>query len=202
MRPTRPILILAVAFAALAPAAAGQSGGSEPDTAPEWRIGLVAHNIHPFGYGEFQSREDGVNLEGELVGAPLRFLHAVWTPRPYAMVSANLGGHTSFAAAGFYWRIRLTKKWRLEPGLGVAVHDGELRNPYPASDPRAAGFQRDHQVLGTRLLFRDSLALERTIGVGRSVGLVLEHLSNGGDLFGNHDNESLNELGVRFSTTF
>ena len=34
------------------------------------------------------------------------------------------------------------------------------------------------------------------------IDLVLEHLSNGGDLFGHSDNESLNELGLRYSTRF
>ena len=193
-------LLLSAACAAQAPTALAQDlpyrGRGE---GAEWRIGVVAHNIHPFGYGDMQSRETGPNLEGEMVGAPSQTLRAIGRPRPYVMASANLSGDTSFAAAGLYWPWRFDPDWRLEFGVGLALHDGELHNPYPASDPRAAAFQYEHQLLGTHMLFRDSLALDRAIGAGCSVGIVYEHLSNAGDLFGHSDNESLNELGVRFS---
>ncbi|MBI1359560.1 MAG: hypothetical protein GC155_04670 [Alphaproteobacteria bacterium] len=169
---------------------------------PSWRIGLVAHNIHIGGYGDMQSRETGPNLEVEAVGAPLRGLSWLWTPRPYAMASANLSGDTSFAATGLYWRWRPLRGWTLEPGFGLALHDGALHNRYPDTDPRAADYAHDHQLLGTRYLFRDSLALDRDIGGGRTIGIEFEHLSNGGKLFGHRDNQSLNELGVRFSSPF
>ena len=79
-------------------------------------------------------------------------------PRPYAMVSANTNGDANFAAAGLYWRVRLSPHWSLEPGLGLAVHDGELHNPFPRGDPRADAYGREHQILGARVLFRDTLA--------------------------------------------
>ena len=188
-----PLLVL-IGLLARAPAALAEDAS--------WRVGLVEHNIHIGGYGEKQSHEGGVNLEADLVGAPIRDLSVIFAPRPYVMASINTDGDTSFAAAGLYWRWRPNRVWSVEPGFGLAVHDSELHNPFPDSDPRAAIFQRAHQLLGTRLLFCDTLALDRDIGGGRTIGLGFEHLSNGGKLFGQRDNESLNELGLRYSATF
>jgi lipid A 3-O-deacylase len=189
-----PLLML-IAALTLAPAARAQD-------AAVWRLGLVQHNIHIGGYGDMQSHEGGANIEAELVSKPIQGLSAIWSPRAYVMGSVNTHGDTSFAAAGLYWEWRPWRAWSVEPGFGLAIHDGELHNPYPDGDLRAAAFQHDNQLLGTRLLFRDTLALDRDIGHGRALGLVFEHLSNGGNLFGHRDNESLNELGLRFSSKF
>ncbi|HVY87292.1 MAG TPA: acyloxyacyl hydrolase [Hyphomonadaceae bacterium] len=188
---------LAVAVACnLMPTASAQDGQRERAA---WRFGAVAHNLHIGGYGDMQSHEGGANLEGELIGRQIDWLNAVWSPRPYVMVSGNLGGDTSFVATGLYWGLPDVWGWQPELGFGLALHDGELHNPYPLSDPRAADYQREHQLLGTRTLFRDTIAFDHSIGRGRSVGIVFEHLSNAGNLFGHRDNESLNELGLRFT---
>lgn len=194
----RPLVHL-VWFLLLSPAAFAQSDPG-PDAAG-WRVGLVAHNIR-FERGEHQSNENGPNLEIEIDSARPHNLAWLGHPQFYGELSANLNGDTSFAAAGLYWRWKLGHRWRIEPGFGLAIHDGKLHDPYPASDPRSIDFEREHQLLGTRLLFRDSLALERQIGGGRSIGLVFEHLSNGGEVFGHRDNGSLNELGLRYTMRF
>ena len=88
---------------------------------------------------------------------------------------------------------------RVEPGFGVAIHNGAVHNRYAPDDPRADEYASHHQLLGSRVLFRDTLAVERDIGRNRAIGIAFEHLSNGGELFGHRDNESLNEISVRFS---
>ena len=161
----------------------------------------MAHNLH-LRSSELQSDELGPNLELEVFGARPRDLAWLGHPRLYGELSGNLNGDTSFASAGFLWTWRLSPTWWAEPAIGLAVHDGALDNPFPAADPRGIDYQHEHQLLGTRWLFRDSLSLEHDIGGGHSIGLVFEHLSNGGKLFGHDDNQSLNELGLRYTTRF
>jgi hypothetical protein len=167
----------------------------------ETRYGVAAHNVRFNDAGEDgagQSNERGPALQFEVVAAPVR-LGVLGEPRPYAMVSANLNGDTSYAAAGLAWRWRPARRWTVEASFGVAAHDGALRNRYPPDDPRADAYARSHQLLGKRVLFRESLALDREIDQRRSIGLVFEHLSNGGSLFRNADNQSLNEIALRFT---
>lgn len=162
------------------------------------RAGIVAHNLK-IGDASTQSDEGGANLEVEIVGGRIDPLGWLGGPRAYLMGSLNTQSDTSFGGAGLYWRVPFARNWTLEPGLGIVVHDGALKNPFDPADPRAAAYAHDHQLLGTRYLFRDSIALDRDIGAGRKLGVVFEHLSNGGSTFGHRDNQSLNEVGVRMS---
>jgi len=178
---------------------------SAPATAlapEELRFGVVAHNVSFFRDDDEQSAERGPNLEVEIVLRAPRALRRIGSPRPYAMMSVNLNGDTSYAAAGLQWRIPLQGRWTLEAGLGVAVHDGALRNPYASTDARHGRYEREHQLLGTRVLYRESVALERRVDQRRSIALVYEHLSNGGALLGHEHNQSLNQIGMRFSIRF
>jgi hypothetical protein len=189
--PTTRFAFFCAASLAFATPAAGQA-------IDELRVGVAAHNVRYDGEDSGQSDERGPSLELEIV-APALHLDAFGAPRPFAMASINLNGDTSYAAAGLLWRWRFAPSWTLEPSLGAAVHDGALDNPYPAGDPRADDYAREHQLLGTRVLFREALALERRLDDRRSLGIVFEHLSNGGALFGNEDNQSLNEIALRYT---
>jgi len=162
------------------------------------RAGIVAHNLK-IGDSPTQSNESGANLEVEIIGGRIDPLGWLGGPHPYLMGSLNTGGDTSFGGAGLYWRVPFAGNWTLEPGLGIVVHDGVLKNPFAPADSRAEAFAHEHQLLGTRYLFRDSIALDRDIGAGRKFGVVFEHLSNGGSTFGHRDNQSLNEVGVRMT---
>lgn len=168
--------------------------------AAEVRIGIAAHNVS-FEDSDTQSLERGPNIELEAVGKPLQLSWARH-PRPYAMVSANTNGDTSYVAAGLYWRIPVSENWSVEPGIGLAIHDGALHNPYPPENPAAAEYARRHQLLGMRMLFRDSIGVRRQLRNGAAIGITFEHLSNGGELFGHHDNQSLNEVSVWYSRSF
>lgn len=154
----------------------------------EGDVAVVAHNLAG------TSSEGGADLELAYVGTQL----SAWTrhARPYALGSINLNGETSYVAAGALWRVPISDRWTLEPGFGVALHNGALHNRYTPDDPRAVTYAERHQLLGARILFRTSLTLSRRLDNGASIGLVYEHLSNGGDLFGHSDNQSLNNLGI------
>src|SRR5262245_31624115 len=187
------VLICAAAMTLAAPASAR--------VVDEVRVGVAAHNVHFSSGGSGNSRqsdEKGPDLELEIVSSQAH-LGFLGKPRPYAMLSANLNGDTSYAAAGLLWRWRFSQHWTLEPSLGLAVHDGATHNPYAPDDPRAEAYAREHQLLGTRVLFRETLALDRQLGDRHAIGLVIEHLSNGGAVFGHDDNESLNEIALRYT---
>jgi hypothetical protein len=166
----------------------------------EARVGVAAHNVHfrsdsPDSSG--QSDETGPDLELEIVSSQLRGVFGA--PRPYAMLSANLAGDTSYAAAGLLWRWRFARRWTFEPSFGLAIHNGATHNPYPPGDPRAEEYAREHQLLGTRALFRETLAVDRELDARQSLGLSIAHLSNGGTVFGHSDNEGLNEVALRYT---
>lgn len=161
----------------------------------ELRLGATAHNITILDE-KVGSKESGPNLEGEVVFAPPRALRWLGAPRPYLMVSYNTHGKTSWAGGGLYWRIRLSENWALEPGLGYVLHNGELDIPYPNGDPRNAAFAAENVLLGSRDLFRDTIALERRWSKSFATQLFYEHLSHG-DILGRGRNQGMDELGLR-----
>src|SRR5512145_1929069 len=128
----RFVLICAAALSLAAPASAR--------IVDEVRVGVAAHNVRLGGDSDDendsgQSDEGGPNLELEIVSSQL---HLGWlgAPRPYALLSANLNGDTSYPAVGLAWRWRVAQHWTLEPSLCLAVHDGATHNPYSPGDPR------------------------------------------------------------------
>ncbi len=169
----------------------------------EIRIGLVEHNIR-YEDGEFVTpKEDGPNVELEAVWDSPALFELIGSPRPYFMISANTHGDTSFAAIGAYWRWEFAEGWAFEPGFGYAIHNGERDIPseFPDGSPEAAAFERENQLLGSRDLFRTTLALERELGRRAAVQLFYEHLSHG-QILDKGRNQALDEVGVRFLFRF
>src|SRR5688572_1794204 len=125
-------------------------GASRADAAEELRLGVVHHNMRT-DHGEWADpKEDGPNVEAELVFKSPDLLEILGSPRPYAMVSVNTQGNTSFGAVGLYWRWEFADGWALEPGFGYAIHDGERDIPleFPDNSPEATEFEATHQLLG------------------------------------------------------
>jgi lipid A 3-O-deacylase len=170
------------------------------DLIDEIRVGATAHNITIMDE-KVGSKESGPNVEGEVVFAPPHMLRWLGAPRPYLMVSYNTHGKTSWAGGGLYWRIRLSENWALEPRLGYVVHNGEIDIPYPLGDPRNTQFEKDNVLLGSRDLFRDTIALERRWGPNFATQLFYEHLSHG-NILGQGRNQGMDELGLRAVVRF
>jgi lipid A 3-O-deacylase len=161
----------------------------------EVRLGVTLHNIQVIE-AKNANKEDGVNINGELVFAQPQWLS--WTrARPYVMASVNTAGDTSFAALGLTWKWNVAPGWAIEPSFGYAVHNGELENPFPPDQSAARqAFQDSHALMGSRDLFRSSLAISRDMGENWGLQLVYEHLSHG-QILGDGRNQGLDELGVR-----
>jgi lipid A 3-O-deacylase len=190
MRRTALALSLAVA-----PALAAQADGID-----EVRLGVTAHNVC-IANCDNADKEDGPNLNAEIVFDSPEVLRILLSPKPYVMGSLNTAGDTSFGGVGLQWDWEFAEGWAIEPGVGYVIHDGELTFPYPQGDPRNDPVSATTVFFGSRDLFRTSLSLSRDIGEKWGVQLMYEHLSHG-QILGSGRNQGLDNVGVRIRYRF
>jgi lipid A 3-O-deacylase len=166
----------------------------------EARFGVLAHNV---GLLEQKNanKEASPNLSAELVFQSPAFLEWALAPRPYVNASLNTGGDTSLGSVGLEWNFALGESWAFQPGIGYALHNGEVRNPFPNGDPRAQAFVKDKVLLGSQDLFRVSMAVERKLSDKWGAQVLWEHYSHG-QILGKGRNQGLDELGVRVTRKF
>ncbi|RYY94998.1 MAG: hypothetical protein EON61_23075 [Alphaproteobacteria bacterium] len=181
-------VFLAVAAVALAAPAAHAQIDSV-------RLGVMKHNICVSDCKN-ADKESGVNINGELRFASPDWLGWAGSPHPYVMASVNTDGNTSYGGFGLEWDWQFAQGWRLEPGFGYVMHDGTSNNPYANGTPEAADFAEDNVLLGSKDLFRSSLALTWDIAPTWAVQGIYEHLSHG-QILGTGRNQGLDEIGVR-----
>lgn len=166
----------------------------------EMRLGAVAHNVCILDCNN-ANKEDGPNINGEVVFSSPELLRFIWSPRPYIMGSVNTAGDTSFGGAGLHWNWAFAEGWALEPGVGYVIHDGELGFPFPQGDPRNDPISESKVFLGSRDLFRTSLSLNKDLSGPWGMQLMYEHLSHG-QILGNGRNQGLDNIGVRVIYAF
>jgi lipid A 3-O-deacylase len=185
---------LAAFGAALISAPAAEAGVDEV------HVGVMAHNVCVINCDN-ANKEDGPNIELQVSFESPAFLDWAWSPQPYVMASVNTSGNTSFAAAGLEWRWNFADNWALEPGVGVAVHDGETDNPFANGTPEAEAFSNEHVLLGSDVLFRTSLGLTYDFSGPWEAQLYYEHLSHG-QILATGRNQGLDEFGIRVGYQF
>lgn len=161
----------------------------------EARIGVMQHNVC-ISDCKNADKEDGPNIEGELVFAGPDIFRYIASPRPYIVASYNTAGNTNFGGFGLLWNWDFATNWSLEPSLGYVIHDGANESPFPQGDPRSDAFAKDNIYFGSDDLFRTGLALNRDIGENWGVQLQYEHLSHG-QILGNGRNQGVDNIGVR-----
>ncbi len=167
----------------------------------EIRLG-VAGNIRSDHGDIVEGKEEGANVEVEIVSSSPDFLNLIGSPRPYIMGSANTDDDgVSFGGVGLLWRWEFADGWAFEPGFGYIVHDGEIDSPFTPGSPAAVAFEADHQLLGSRDLFRTSFALEREFGDRFASQLYWEHMSHG-QILDEGRNQGLDYVGLRFIYRF
>ena len=166
----------------------------------EVRLGAVG-NIRSDHGDIVEGKEEGANVEIELVSSSPDFLNIIGSPRPYAMASINTDNGVSFGGVGVLWRWEFAEGWAFEPGFGYIIHDGELDNPFPGTSPDGIAFEEEHQLLGSRDLFRSSFALEREFGDRAAVQLYWQHMSHG-QILDEGRNQGLDYVGLRFLYRF
>lgn len=193
-----------LSWAALGAAAVTSTLGLSPafadDRGMEARFGISAHNIE-ITDSKNANKEDGPNVMLEASFDSPSWLAWAGAPRPYLTASVNTTGATSFAGVGLEWRAPLGAEWSIDPGVGYVIHDGAVNNPFPNGDPRATVFERGNVLLGSRDLFRTSLALSYRPAGPWGYQVVLEHYSHG-QILGNGRNQGMDNLGVRLAYRF
>ena len=177
-----------------ASAVAMLAGGANAQLVEEFRTGIMAHNICITDCKN-ADKEEGVNVQGELVFASPDFFSYILSPRPFVMASINTSGETGFGGGGLMWNWDFAEDWSFEPSLGYVIHNGETKNPFVTGTPEAAVFG-ENLLLGSEDLFRTGLAVNRDFGDAWGGQILYEHLSHG-QILGEGRNQGLDSLGVR-----
>ncbi len=200
--------VMACAATAVAWAGICFAGLGGAACAQEAWVGAYAHDVKDgLSLGGYE--DDTTQIAAGVIGRPIERLVRIGRPSAYALAAFNTQGGTNYAAAGLVWRVPLDDAGRiyLRPGLGLAVHDGEVDLPSPFASglsdaERQARFQRGGRELdlGARVLFEPELAL----GFQATDRVALEasymHVSHG-SIFGDQ-NPGLTDVGVRLVYNF
>ena len=181
---------LLVGLCTLATGLAGPAH-ADPGWMDEVKLGVLAHDIRFLG----NHVEPGADINVEVLFPSPALLRVLWAPRPHLGLSLNTAGATDYAYVGLTWSGR---PWRplfaLPEGLfaagslGGGVHDGH-RNTAPP----------ERKILGSRLLFRESVEAGYQLTRKVSLSVMLDHLSNAG--LATH-NQGLTNFGARIGVTF
>lgn len=160
-----------------------------------FRLGVMEHNICVSDCKN-ADKESGLNITGEVRFASPDALSWAGAPHPYLIASVNTAGNTSYAGAGLQWDWTLAPGWRFENGFGYVLHDGDINNPYPSGTQAAVDYSAKHVLLGSRDLFRTSLALTWDMSADFALQAIYEHLSHG-QILGSGRNQGMDEIGLR-----
>jgi len=180
----RGTTIAAGAAALAAGLATGDGAGAEDGLVSEVKFGVRYHDVGLFD----TPREEGVDLNAEVLFAPLEPLAFVWSPRPHLGAHVNASGDTSQLYFGMTWTFDVTDRFWVAFGGGGAVHDGKL----------STRDGRDLQ-LGSRALFRWTVEAGVTLAEHHRLSVMLDHVSNGGLA---RENVGLDTLGLRYGYRF
>jgi len=183
--------------------AAGLALLAAPATAGEALLGVYAHDIDDqISHGHF---EKGPQIVGGVRTAALDELAFLHKPRVHLIVGVNTHhGGTNYVAAGLSWRFHPLggERFYLEPGIGVAVHDGHVNLPSPSEQgislAEAQRRFRDYQTkldLGSRVLFEPEISLGWKATERFSFELSWIHMSHA-KLAGSY-NPGLGDFGLR-----
>lgn len=184
------ILLSTLAAAAIAgPAAAG-----------EVFAGVYAHDVDDgISYGRF---EDGAQIVLGARTAALDELKFLGRPRVHLLAGVNTSGGTNYVATGLAWRVNINDRLYVQPGIGVAVHDGRVNLPSPEepglSPEERLKRQREFQTkldLGSRVLFEPELSIGWKATRRLSVELSWIHVSHA--KLADSYNPGLGDVGVR-----
>lgn len=185
-------LVMALVAAATLSASAARAG--------EVFLGAYAHDVDDgISYGKF---EDGAQIVGGVRTTALDELRFLGRPRVHLLAGVNTSGGTNYAAAGLAWRFNLSERVYVQPGIGLAIHDGRVNLPSPDAPGLTPEERlkrlRDFQTkldLGSRVLFEPEISLGWKATRRLSVELSWIHLSHA-KLAGDY-NPGVGDVGVR-----
>jgi lipid A 3-O-deacylase len=193
----------------------------------EVRLGANIHDIDWTGLGSGADKERSSAINGEILFEEPEFLKWALSPQPYIGGAVNFEGETSYGGAGLLWRQTFAENFYFDFSLGLVVHDGTIEvkaSPIVQSvidnatveagftDAQRAQFatelaefrvrQNTEIDLGSRILFREQIALGYRWSEQWSGHLFAEHLSHGNILVSGRPNEGLDTFGFRLARHF
>jgi len=193
----------------------------------EIRLGTNIHDIDWTGFGSGEDKERSIALNGEVVFESPDALSWALSPRPYLGATLNLEGETSHGGGGLTWRQSFGENFYFDFSFGLAIHNGTLDTQASdlvlrvfedpsivptLTDVELAQFdididdfrarQNSEIDFGSRVLFREQIALGYRWSEDWSAQIFVEHLSNGNILAPNAPNEGLDTLGFRIARHF
>lgn len=189
--------LAACAALLLAPAAA---------IAGEARIAAVAHDIDGLDAG-VSGKESGAAIGLEYMWESPDFLDILFSPRPYIGGNIHLQGKTSFVGGGLTWRGDITGRFYIDGSFGLVVHDGETELPGAEvglpdeENQRRIRANAENIEFGSRVLFREQVALGVRVTESWAAEIFYEHLSHG-NILDDGSNEGLDNAGLRLSRRF
>jgi len=212
-------LLLATAILSMATPASSQVS--------EARLGTNIHDINWTGLGNGEAKERSIAINGEIVFKEPEFLKWALSPQPYVGGAVNLSGETSYGGAGLLWRQSLDRKSYLDISFGLVVHDGTIEvkasplvqsviddgaitgsfsaaqlTQFAAELAEFRNGQQSEIDYGSRILFRQQIALGYRWNENWSTQVFIEHLSHGNILVRGRPNEGLDNIGMRASYHF
>ena len=193
----------------------------------EVRVGANFHDIDWTGLGSGSDKERSVALNGEILFEEPEFLKWAFTPQPYIGGAVNLEGETSYGGSGLLWRQTFAENFYVDFSFGLVVHDGTIEvkpstivqrviddatvtNSFTAAelalfqtDLAEFRFRQNNEIdFGSRVLFREQIALGYRWSDDWSTHVFVEHLSHGNILVSGRPNEGLDTFGLRVARHF
>ena len=177
----------------MGPLAGTSATAADPGQQPEpggyfYRVffGVLAHDVGGLWSGT--RKEDGMDINAEIVLRRPGISLFSGTVRPNLGVSLNTHGDTSKLYGGVLWEINTKRGVFFASGLGAAVHNGKRHTD-----------NSDKKSLGTRILFRIPIELGYQITAHHSLSIMFDHVSNAGLA---SSNEGLDTIGIRYGYLF
>jgi hypothetical protein len=180
-----------------APALAAEPGPLAPAAAvlDHVSVGYLAHDVAGLWSGfRVERAATAVNLD--LVFAPhLGLPLGLGAIRPALGGTVAVGDGTSIAYADARYEVEGPIGTFFGLGLGLAVHDGPLREPQPLPSTG-----HDSKALGSRFLFHVPIEIGIALPDGLRFSAYFEHVSNG--WIGTRVNEGMDSVGGRLGYKF
>ena len=150
----------------------------------EVRLGVLDHDAGIIA----SDREDGYDVNVELLFASPALLRLLASPRPELGIVINSKGDTNQLYAGLAWTFDIPKFGFIEATFGGSRHDGgtKIRST-------------NKNNYGCKWAFRESVSLGVRLDRHQSVSIMLSHISNGGLC---EHNDGLDNLGIRYGYRF
>ena len=156
---------------------------SEP---AEIRVGVIKHDVKS---GLKHTYEPGYDVNLQYLWASFggENERMILSPRPHLGCSVNTRGGTNQYYAGLTWHVPI-KNLFVEVSLGGEFHDGHLKNR-----------SSKKKALGSRLLFRESIAFGVNLSEQATISAILDHASNASIA---PPNPGLTGFGIQFGYKF